>query len=196
MSDKKTVVVAYYSGYGHTKRQAQAILAGVEKGGCNAILLDVAKVTSHDDDAWETLDKADGIIFGSPTYMGSVAADFKRFADLSSKKWFTQSWKNKVAGGFTNSASMNGDKYSTIQYLWTFSMQHSMIWVGTGLQSSNTTTAKRDDINYLGGYGGALATSPSNGDAENHPTQGDLDTASLYGERIAQITQSLQILSI
>ncbi len=193
MSNQKTIVIAYHSGYGHTKRQALAVLEGVKKGRCEAILLDVSAIEGNEDEAWKALDKADGIIFGSPTYMGCVSAEFKKFADLSSKKWFTQAWKNKVAGGFTNSASMNGDKYNTIQYLWTFAMQHSMLWVGTGLQASNKLNAKRDDINYLGGYTGALATSPSDSDAQNHPTQGDLDTASLYGERIAQIALALTL---
>src|SRR5687767_3095504 len=124
--------------------------------------------------------------------MGSVSAQFKKFADLSSKVWAKQEWKDKITGGFTNSASMNGDKFSTIQYLWTLAMQHSMLWVGTGLQASNKKDAKRDDINYLGGYSGLLATSPSDSSAKEAPTQGDLDTAILYGKRIVSIVQKFK----
>ena len=46
--------------------------------------------------------------------MGSVSWQFKKFADASSKPWFSQAWKNKIAAGLTNSATMNGDKLSTL----------------------------------------------------------------------------------
>ena len=59
---------------------------------------------------WETLAAADAIVFGSPTYMGNVSWQFKSFADASSKPWYGQAWKDKLAAGFTNSASINGDK--------------------------------------------------------------------------------------
>jgi NAD(P)H dehydrogenase (quinone) len=190
---KKTIVVAYHSTYGHTKRQADAIAQGVEKAGCISVSINVGNIITPEDNAWEILDNADAIIFGSPTYMGSVSAEFKKFADLSSKKWFTQAWKNKITGGFTNSASMNGDKFSTIQYLWTLAMQHGMIWVSLGLLPANSSTSTRNDINFLGGSAGALATSVSDGNATEHPPKGDIDTAILYGERIAHITQAMHI---
>ncbi len=44
--------------------------------------------------------------------MGSVSWQFKKFADASSKAWFTMAWKDKLAAGFTNSATLNGDKFS------------------------------------------------------------------------------------
>jgi NAD(P)H dehydrogenase (quinone) len=64
-------------------------------------------------EGWATLNDADAIIMGSPTYMGSVSWQFKKFADASSKPWFSQAWKDKIFAGFTNSATMNGDKLST-----------------------------------------------------------------------------------
>ena len=73
---------------------------------------------------WEQLAAAKVIVFGSPTYMGSVSWQFKKFADASSKVWFTLGWKDKLAAGFTNSASMNGDKLSTLHYMFTLSQQH------------------------------------------------------------------------
>jgi multimeric flavodoxin WrbA len=57
--------------------------------------------------------------------MGSVTWQFKKFADTSSKVWFTQGWKDKLFAGFTNSATMNGDKLSTLHYLFTLAMQHA-----------------------------------------------------------------------
>ena len=57
--------------------------------------------------------------------MGSVSWQFKKFADASSKPWFGQAWKDKIAAGFTNSASMNDDKHSTLQYMTTLSMNQN-----------------------------------------------------------------------
>ena len=74
------------------------------------------------DQHWDDLAAADAIIFGAPTYMGGASGDFKKFADASSKPWSAQAWKDKIAGGFTNSALLNGDKYNTLMYFVT--LQH------------------------------------------------------------------------
>ena len=138
------------------------------------------------DATWDPLAAADAIIFGAPTYMGSVSWQFKKFADTSSKPWFSQLWKDKLAAGFTNSASMNGDKLSTLHYLFTLAMQHSMIWAGTGMLPSNAKAAQRNDINYLGSFSGLMAQSPSDSTPDEGPLPGDLETAKAFGQRIAQ----------
>jgi len=138
---------------------------------------------------WEILNNADAIIFGSPAYMGGVADDFKKNADLSSKIWYEAKWKNKIAGGFTNSRRLNADKFITIQYLWTLAMQHAMIWVSLGIFHASKKSSTTADINYMGGFAGALAVSLSDSSAEEAGHTGDLETAKLYGKRIAQITQ-------
>jgi NAD(P)H dehydrogenase (quinone) len=177
MSD---VVVIYHSGYGHTKKQAEAVADGAK---ADLIAIDANGDIADAD--WEKLDAAKAIIMGSPTYMGSVSWQFKKFADASSKRWFTQEWKNKFFAGFTNSASMNGDKFSTIQYLFTLAMQHSGVWVGTGLMPANTKGAKHGDVNFLGSFSGALMASPSDSSADE-VNQGDLETAKLLGVRVAE----------
>jgi NAD(P)H dehydrogenase (quinone) len=179
------IVIVYHSGYGHTKKVAEAVLAGTLDAGADAKLIAVSDL---DDAAWAELDAADGIIFGAPTYMGGASADFKKFADASSKPWITQSWKDKIAAGFTNSASMNGDKFSTIQYFISLAMQHGMIWAGMGIMPSNTKAATRNDLNYVGGYAGLLTQSPADASPEEAPPQGDLDTAKAFGARVAAVT--------
>ncbi len=180
------IVVVYHSGYGHTLKQAEAVAKGA---GAELVAIDTEGNLSEAQ--WASLDDADAIILGSPTYMGSVTWQFKKFADASSKAWFTQKWKDKVFGGFTNSATMNGDKHSTIHYFITLAMQHSGIWVGTGLMPSNSKTAKRDDINFVGSFAGAMMQTPSDASIDE-VVQGDLETARLYGERIAQITRQFK----
>ena len=186
------VAVVYHSGYGHTAKQAEAVVVGLQSVAgttVNAVRIDAeGNITEAD---WLTLAGADGVIFGSPTYMGSVSWQFKKFADASSKPWFVQAWKDKLAAGFTNSASMNGDKGSTIAYMMTFSMQHSMLWVGTGLMPANSKAAERNHVNYLAGFSGLLAQSPSDSTPAEGPLPGDLETANAFGKRFAEQVQRL-----
>ncbi|MBE7369816.1 flavodoxin family protein [Ramlibacter pallidus] len=180
------IVVVFHSGYGHTQRMAQAVAAGA-----GASLLAIDPEGNLPAGGWEQLAAADAIVFGSPTYMGSVSWQFKKFADASSKPWYAQQWKDKIAAGFTNSAGMSGDKQGTLTTLFTLAMQHGMIWVSQGLMPSNTRGARRDDTNYLVSYSGAIAQSPSDAGADAM-SPGDLETARLFGERVAAITARFQ----
>ncbi|WP_347985991.1 flavodoxin family protein [Methylomonas sp. AM2-LC] len=175
------IAIVFHSGYGHTAKQAEAVAQGAK---AELIVIDAeGNITEAQ---WATLNNADAIIFGSPTYMGSVSWQFKKFADASSKPWFSQLWKDKVFGGFTNSASMNGDKHSTLHYFFTLAMQHSGLWVGTGLMPSSSKAAKRDDVNYLGTFAGAMMQTPSDASTDE-VNLGDLETARLYGARVAEV---------
>ncbi|MET0312497.1 MAG: flavodoxin family protein [Burkholderiaceae bacterium] len=175
------VVVVFHSGYGHTQRMAQAVAEGA-----GARLVGIDADGNLAEGGWEALAAADAIIFGAPTYMGNASWQFKKFADTSSKVWYVQGWKDKLAAGFTNSAGMNGDKLHTLDALFTLAMQHSMIWVSQGLMPANTKASRRNDINYLVSYSGAIAQSPSDGGA-NDMAEGDLATARAFGERVAGV---------
>jgi len=174
------IVIVYHSGYGHTAKVAQAVAEG--SGGT---LLAIDAEGNLPAGGWEQLAAAKVIVFGSPTYMGSVSWQFKKFADASSKPWFTQAWKDKIAAGFTNSATMNGDKLSTLHYLFTLSQQHGMLWLGTGMMPSNSKAATRDDLNYVGSSSGLMTTTPSDASVDEM-VAGDLATARAFGQRIAQ----------
>lgn len=175
------VAVVFHSGYGHTLRMAQSVASGA---GAELVAIDADGNLPAG--GWETLAAADAIIMGSPTYMGSVSWQFKKFADASSKPWFTQAWKDKVFAGFTNSATMNGDKLSTLHYLFTLAMQHGGVWTGTALMPSNSKAAQRNDVNYVGSFSGAMAQSPSDASADEM-LPGDLETARLFGQRVAEV---------
>jgi multimeric flavodoxin WrbA len=177
------IVVVYHSGYGHTTKIAEAV---AEAAGAQLAPIDAEGNLSEAD--WAALGAADAIIFGSPTYMGSVSWQFKKFADASSKAWFGQAWKDKLAAGFTNSATMNGDKLSTLHYLFTLSQQHSMVWAGTGLMPSNSKAATRNDVNYVGSFSGLMTATPSDASAEEM-VPGDITTAKAFGERIKAVAE-------
>ncbi len=179
------IVVVYYSGYGHTQRMAQAVAEGAQ---ARLIAIDADGNLPEGD--WEAIAASDAVIFGSPTYMGGPSWQFKKFADASSKVWYASAWKDKLFAGFTNSATMNGDKYATIQYFWTLAMQHGGLWVSLGILPSNDKAATRDSPNFVGGYAGALATSPSDASSSEMPA-GDLETARAFGERVAQAAARL-----
>jgi NAD(P)H dehydrogenase (quinone) len=180
------IVIVYHSGYGHTAKIAQAVAEG--SGGT---LLAIDAEGNLPAGGWEQLAAAQAIVFGSPTYMGSVSWQFKKFADASSKPWFTQQWKNKLAAGFTNSASMNGDKLSTLHYFFTLSQQHSMLWVGTGLMPSNSKAATRNDINYVASFAGLMTATPSDASTDEM-VPGDIATAKAFGQRVADAVALLK----
>ncbi|KAB0575337.1 flavodoxin family protein [Ideonella dechloratans] len=180
------IVIVFHSGYGHTKKVAEAVAAG-----SGAELLAIDAEGNLPEGGWDTLAAADAIVFGAPTYMGSPSWQFKKFADATSKAWFTRAWQDKVFGGFTNSASLNGDKQVSLIALQTLASQHGGIWVSLGLPPANSKAAARTDVNNLGGSVGLLVQSPSDASVEEIPS-GDLDTAKLYGERIAAITAKLR----
>ncbi|MEM1049210.1 MAG: flavodoxin family protein [Pseudomonadota bacterium] len=185
--------IVYFSGYGHTKKQAQAVHAGAASvAGTTVTDFEIDQNGDLPEARWDELAGLDAIIYGSPTYMGGPAWQFKKFADASSKPWFVSAWKDKVAGGFTNSASVNGDKFSTIAYFITLSQQHGQIWVGTGLMPANNKENGPDDVNWTAGFSGALAISPADASPEEAPRAGDLETARLLGKRIAEFTLKLK----
>jgi NAD(P)H dehydrogenase (quinone) len=173
------IAVLYHSGYGHTQRVAQYVAEGA---GAELIAIDADGNISDAD--WAALDAADAIIFGSPTYMGMASWQFKKIADASSKRWFSSAWKDKIAAGFTISASPSGDKLSTIQYFITLSMQHGMIWVGQPALNDGT-------INRIGSNSGLMAQVGPTSPAADIP-EGDLDTARQYGQRVAQVAKKLR----
>lgn len=183
------IAVVYHSGYGHTEVQAKAVARGAEKVAGTQVTLLAAEDAQNQ---WELLKASDAIVFGSPTYMGSASAQFKAFMDASSKVWYSQDWKDKVAAGFTTSASQSGDKLNTLTQLAVFAAQHSMIWVGLGLMpGNNNSKGSVNDLNRLGSFLGAMAQANADQGPEEGPIASDLLTAEHLGERVAQITQRL-----
>jgi NAD(P)H dehydrogenase (quinone) len=119
--------IVYHSGYGHTKVIADAVARGAASvPGTEVHVVPVADVETH----WEDLLASDAIVFGSPTYMGTVSAPFKTFMDATAGIWYERKWQDKLAAGFTNSGSPSGDKLNTLQTLAVFGAQHGMLWVG------------------------------------------------------------------
>ena len=178
------IAVVYHSGYGHTRVQAEAVVRGASSvEGVEVALVSVDTI----DDNWDALDAADALVFGSPTYMGGVSAQFKAFMDSTSTRFGTGAWRDKLAAAFTNSASQSGDKLATLQALSVFAMQHSMVWVGLGLPpGNNVSTGSVEDLNRLGSFLGAMAQSNGDVGADIAPPASDQRTAEALGKRVAE----------
>jgi NAD(P)H dehydrogenase (quinone) len=190
----QTIAIVYFSGSGHTHLMAEAVAEGVRKSGARAELLRITGEQIHNgrwqnDEMLEKLAQADAIIFGSPTYMGGVAAQFKAFVDAASSAWFAQQWKDKIAAGFTHSSSPSGDKQGTLLYLAINAAQHGMVWVGSAALPSQYV-GKTDGVNRLGSFLGVMGQSPMVGPGESATLEsGDYLTAENLGQRVAEATQ-------
>jgi NAD(P)H dehydrogenase (quinone) len=190
-----TIAIIYFSGAGHTHLMAQAIAEGASQA--QGTTVELLRITGEEiiNGRWkngeiiEKLNQADAIVFGSPTYMGGVAAQFKAFIDAASEVWFKHGWKDKIAGGFTHSNSPSGDKQGTLLYLATNAAQHGMIWVNVGdLQSF--LSGKDDGINRLGGFLGVMGQSTLDmSGKEAVLEEGDRLTSERFGYRIAEVTK-------
>ena len=178
-----SIAIVYHSGYGHTKVLAEAVAAGAaEVAGTQIHLVTVEEAEAKAD----LLNAADAIVFGSPTYMGAVSAKFKEFMEWSSKTWYGRGWSDKIAAGFTNSASQSGDKLNVLIQLAVFAAQHGMVWVGLDLlPGNNSSKGSLEDLNRLGSFLGAMAQSNADQGPEG-VTEADKKTAAHLGKRVAE----------
>ncbi len=185
---KVHIAIVYHSGYGHTRRQAEAVKAGAEEViGAEALLLTAEEAQAH----WTELASADAIVFGAPTYVAGVSATFKAFQEASSHAVMTQGfgWKDKFAAGFTNSGSRSGDKLATLIQLALFAAQHGMHWINLALPPANhSSSGSEQDLNRLGFWLGAGAQSNTDQGPELAPPEADLATARHLGQRVAEVT--------
>lgn len=185
------IAIVYFSQYrGHTEVLAESIRKGAESiGGVTVVTVSVEDVEGH----WNDLHQADAIIFGTPTYVGSIAAKFKEFVEkLAGEVWLKRVWTGKLAGGFTCSAGQSGDKLNCLQQLVVFAAQMGMIWVSVPVLGGKYSTKGSDtDINRLGGYIGVMAQANIDEGPESAPPQSDRATAEIYGAHIAKTAREL-----
>ena len=183
------IVIIYHSGYGHTKIVAEHIQKGASRELEQVSLLSTLEAQEN----FELLHQADTLVFGSPTYMGTISADFKKFMEATGKFWYSQKWKDKFAAGFTNSSTLNGDKLNTLQQLSLFASQHSMLWISTGVLPKFQNDKQLEEPNGLASYLGLMTLSDNSTKEVNQPK--GLETAALFGERSAQITKQFKQLN-
>ncbi len=113
------VLVCYYSRTGNTRKMAARIAEALEKEGLEVALKKVA-----DTEARELLDY-DGLVFGSPTYYGTMAWELKKLLDESVK--FHGKLRGRVGGAFTSSANVGGGNETTVLDILKAFLIHGMV---------------------------------------------------------------------
>ena len=179
----KQLAVIYHSAHGHTEH----IALRVAQGASRLETLDVRVLRAEEvaRDPGLMLD-FDGLVFGSPTYLGGVSGPFKSFMDSTGRMWRQQSLKGKLASGFTVSSLPAGDKQSTLMAMFTFAMQHGMVWVGNPIiPEQQAGVAYEQAANRLGSWSGLMAQA-GHAAAADAFVPGDIKTARMFGENFAQ----------
>ena len=170
--------IVYFSAMGHTESVARSVRDGLESvEGVQAALMRVDELV--DDEAWARLDRADALVLGSPTYMGGVAADFKRFMDQSGSRWYERAWMDKLAAGFTVGGGLSGDKQGALQSMHVFACQHGMVWVSMGVG------VREPGLDRLSSSLGLMCQA-ENGPADQTPPKEDHATAVAFGSRVGR----------
>lgn len=193
------ILVLYYSRYGATEQMAKLIARGVEAiDGITAKIRTVPSVSANtqatepavpDQGAvyarLEDLQSCAGLILGSPTRFGNMAAPMKYFLDSTSGLWLSGSLINKPAGVFSSTSSLHGGQESTLLSMMLPLLHHGMIIAGSPYSEealSNTTTG--------GTPYGPTHLAGNNSDNPISPEEEKLCIA--FGKRIASLASKLK----
>ncbi|MES2477118.1 MAG: flavodoxin family protein [Verrucomicrobiota bacterium] len=186
------ISIIYHSGSGHTAEMSHAVARGARSAGDATVVehrIDDADFTGgrwFNEEILAQLDASDAIIFGSPTYMGSVSAQLKSFMDATSPRYLQRKWVDKIGAAFTVSGLPSGDKLNMLMTCATFAMQHGMIWVGVA--ESPVTGEGHNRFGFFFGAGGYALFEPT----DETPTAEDKLTGEMLGRRVAAMARRLR----
>lgn len=184
----KKLAVIYHSAHGHTEHIAKHVAEGAQSVPDTEVhVVSAEALTLMPNDLLEF----DGFLFGSPTYLGGVSGTFKTFMDSTGGLWRTQQLKGKLAAGFTVSSLPAGDKQSTLVSLFTFCMQHGMLWVGNPILPEQHRGVPYDEAaNRLGSWSGLMAQAGHAAAADSFVV-GDIKTARMFGRNFAETSHRI-----
>ncbi|MEJ2513828.1 MAG: NAD(P)H:quinone oxidoreductase [Gammaproteobacteria bacterium] len=196
-----SVLVLYYSTWGHVETMARAIAEGA--GSVDGVEVTVKRVpeTMPEDVAKsinakleqeapvatvEELGDYDAIIFGTPTRFGNMCGQMRNFLDQTGKLWANGSLIGKVGSVFASTGTQHGGQETTITSFHTTLLHHGMVIVGVPYSCEGLT--RMDEITGGTPYG---ATTLADSDGSRQPSQNELDIARFQGERVATIARKL-----
>lgn len=182
------IAVIYHSVHGHTEHIARNVAEGaMSSGHVDAEFVPAPDMATTTDE----LVKYDGLILGSPTYLGGVSGPFKAFMDATGRLWESQALRGKLAAGFTVSSLPAGDKQSTLMSMFVFCMQHGMLWMGNPILPEQHSGVPYDEAaNRLGSWAGLMVQASHSGPADSF-VAGDIKTARMFGTNFARCLQRL-----
>lgn len=197
--------VIFYSMYGHIHTMAEAIAAGAkEVSGAEVSLMQVAELVP--DAALQKsgaaaarqkfahipfadphrLAEADGIIFGTPTRFGNMAAQMRNFLDQTGGLWAKGALIGKVGSVFTSTGTQHGGQETTITSFHTTLLHLGMVIVGVPYSCAGLT-----NMNEITGGSPYGASTLAGNDGSRQPSQNELDIARFQGKHVAEITRKL-----
>tara|TARA_B100001564_G_C20621833_1_gene662743 strand:- start:719 stop:1282 length:564 start_codon:yes stop_codon:yes gene_type:complete len=149
----KDILILYYSKNDSTKRMARAISRGVESvTEATAIIRTVKSAHySESDDLLVTKDdlrNCSGMIIGSPTHFGNMAAPLKEFFDNTTDEWFNCTLENKLGGVFTSTSSMHGGQETTLLSMMLPLLHHGMLIAGVPYSEKALSSTKSGGTPY------------------------------------------------
>ena len=191
------VLVLYYSRHGATEKLAQHIARGVEQAGVEARLRTVPAVSAvceaTADDIPENgalyateddLRHCAGLVMGSPTRFGNMAAPLKYFLDGTSGLWMSGALIGKPAALFTSSASLHGGQESTLLTMMMPLLHHGMLITGIPYSEAALSATQSGGTPY-----GASHVAGQNGRPVDET---ELELAAALGKRVAILSKRLQ----
>lgn len=194
------VLVLYYSSYGHIETMAGAIAEGVRAAGAEAVIKRVPElvpaeiaqrsgIKPNQSAALATVEELpeyDGIIFGTPTRFGNMAAQMRNFLDQTGPLWMRGALIGKVGSVFASAATQHGGHETTITSFHTTLLHHGMVIVGLPYSESRLM----DNSQVSGGspYGATTIAGP---DGARQPSDNELAMARTQGAHVARIAARL-----
>lgn len=155
------ILVLYYSRHGHVKMLADQIALGIENAGLEARLRTVPAVSAVCESTEEDIPASgdiyctdddiancSGLLLGSPTRFGNMAAPLKYFLDGTAGLWMNGTLVDKPAGAFTSTSSLHGGQESTLLTMMIPLLHHGMVLAGIPYSESALTTTKSGGTPY------------------------------------------------
>jgi NAD(P)H dehydrogenase (quinone) len=191
------ILVLYYSRGGRTALLAREVAAGVESAGAHVSIRTVPPVVTDRADALppvpeqgppyaslEDLRGCDGLLLGSPTRFGNMAAPLKHFLDGSSELWLAGAMVDKPAAVFTSTSSTHGGQETTLLTMALPLLHHGMVFAGIPY----TNAALFDTRTGGTPYGASSVAAPWNTELSAH----EITLARTLGRRVADLAGRLR----
>jgi NAD(P)H dehydrogenase (quinone) len=188
------VLVLYYSRNGHVKMLAEQIAQGVEMAGVEARLRTVPSVSTLCESTEQTIPESgdiyctendlancSGLLIGSPTRFGNMAAPLKYLLDGTGGLWASGALIGKPAGVFTSTSSMHGGQEATLLSMMTPLLHHGMLIAGIPYSESALTSTQRGGTPYGSSH---VESDTLTNDEQN--------ICRAQGKRIAQLATTLK----
>ena len=193
------ILIVYYSRHGATAELARHAARGVETiAGCSATLRTVPMVSADSErpvkpvpDAGapyatlEDLRRADGLLLGSPTRFGNMAAPLKYFLDGTSSLWLDGTLAGKPAGMFSASQTMHGGQESTLLSMALPLLHHGMLVLGIPFTERSLNQTRTGGTPYGATHVAGMASQPGT------LSEDEIALAQALGKRVAEVAATL-----